>query len=473
MHELYLGGCFAFSVSINEQDLSSTLGLTIFFFFFFFFLIFLNDKNKTQSLFVRMYFYLFLLGAGLLATVASNPTNPNLKRSGPSYNFGLTRTSRLGRVPGGHRQRPYSVPLLSVFEDVGYLVNVTLGEGQETFSLILDTGSSDTWVIEANYTCLNQTTFAIEPQSACGFNPGYSPSNDFQLIPDVNYNTSYGQGTTINGVFGYGTLGLEGLNIHKQQMALGTDLYWTGGYGEGVAGILGMAFGNLTRMYAGTNFSADDLANVENYSPVVETIFFKENLTRPYFSLELSRAGRNASSAFGGYLEFGAVPDLNRPGWASVPIQTSHTPRNPTVERLLYYTIQIDGTVIGGSIYSANTSSQYIVDSGTTLMTLPAADAARINALFVPPAEIIEGYYTVPCNATAPQNIGMQIGGVEFPINQLDLINLNPIMPGFCVTGIQDGDAQSDGIYILGDVFLTNVLAVFDYRDYQIHFHAQ
>jgi hypothetical protein len=63
--------------------------------------------------------------------------------------------------------------------------------------------------------------------------------------------------------------------------------------------------------------------------------------------------------------------------------------------------------------------------------------------------------------------------GLSYSHSSIDLIGLNPSPPGFCTTSIQDGDAQSDGIYILGDVFLTSVLAVFEYQDYQIHFHTQ
>jgi hypothetical protein len=415
-----------------------------------------------------MHFHLLLTWAGLSAKVAAGNTESvahasnSVKRSEQSHRLTLNRasggemTSAALRLSSGDES--YRTSLLSLFEDIEYVVNVTIGH--ETRVLILDTGSSDTWVIEPNYACFNQTTYAVVNHSVCDFGPGLSPSDNFQQIPDVNLNATYGQGTTINGILGYETLNLAGLDITEQEIGYGTDLYWPG-YGDGTtSGILGMAFGNLTSQYSGTNFSADVLADVENYSPVAQTIIFGENLTEPYFSLELSRAGRNSSSGFGGYLETGAVPDFSIPGWASVPMEAWHLP-NTSTNKFYWYVISIDGTVDGGSFYPAYTTYKFIVDSGTTLLYLPGSDAARINAQFDPPAQIIDGLYAVQCNASIPQNVGLQIGGITFLINSQDLINLSPFVPGYCITGIQDGDTFGDDIYILGDVFLVNALTVF------------
>jgi hypothetical protein len=338
--------------------------------------------------------------------------------------------------------------------------------------LISDTSISDIWFVEPSYTCRNQTNGAVLNQSACNFGPGLSPSDNFQQIPDVNLNATYGatptQGANVGGILAYETLSLAGLNITQQEVGYGTQLYWAG-VGDGTSsGLIGMAFRNLTNQYPGTDPSADVPADLEHYTPIMETIFFRDNLTAPYFSVELSRAGRNATSAFGGYVEFGAAPDLSQPGWASAPL----LPISGSSTEFLWYNINIDGIVDGGALHPANATSTFLVDTASTLLYLPATDAARINALFDPPAQFVDGAYVVDCNATAPQGVGLRIGGVTFPIDPEDLINLQPFEQGICATGVQEADPTEDNLYLIGDVFLFNVLAVFDLEHLQIHFHA-
>lgn len=70
------------------------------------------------------------------------------------------------------------------------------------------------------------------------------------------------------------------------------------------------------------------------------------------------------------------------------------------------------------------------------------------------------GAYFTACDAKAPI-IAIIIKGSRFYINPVDLIYRNMVDPltGLCMTGIASGGT---GPYILGDVFLQNVLAIFD-----------
>jgi hypothetical protein len=117
-------------------------------------------------------------------------------------------------------------------------------------------------------------------------------------------------------------------------------------------------------------------------------------------------------------------------------------------------------------------SNQYIVDSGTTLVYLPTSAARAVNNLFSPKAQFSssQGAYFVNCNAKAPA-FGVEIGGTTFQVNAADMIYQNQTDPqtGLCLTGIQDGGS---GPYILGDVFLQNVVAVFDVGAAQMRFAA-
>lgn len=124
----------------------------------------------------------------------------------------------------------------------------------------------------------------------------------------------------------------------------------------------------------------------------------------------------------------------------------------------------------------------YIVDSGTTIIYTPDDIALAINNAFDPPAfyDRYTGEWFVDCDAIAPE-VTVQINGTSFSINPADLIlnNVSPIAgadidpnePTPCGSGI--GAAGQDGLYVLGDVFLRNVLAVFDVGAGEMRFAAR
>lgn len=79
--------------------------------------------------------------------------------------------------------------------------------------------------------------------------------------------------------------------------------------------------------------------------------------------------------------------------------------------------------------------------------------------------------YFTDCDAIPP-SLAVVIEGVEFRINAADLIYRDMIDPmtGYCAIGIASGGS---GPYILGDVFLQNVLAVFDIGGAEMRFYAR
>lgn len=79
--------------------------------------------------------------------------------------------------------------------------------------------------------------------------------------------------------------------------------------------------------------------------------------------------------------------------------------------------------------------------------------------------------YFVDCDAVPPE-LAIIIDDVEFRINSADLIykDLVDPMTGYCSIGIASGGA---GPYILGDVFLQNVVAVFDVGGAEMRFYGR
>jgi hypothetical protein len=191
---------------------------------------------------------------------------------------------------------------------------------------------------------------------------------------------------------------------------------------------------------------------------------YKKGLSDPTFSLAIQRDG----SSVGGYIAFGGLPPATtNSSFSSTPIQIL-TAQGGSADT--FYTITPDSLVYTGA--AAKNSAQYIVDSGTSLTYLPTAIAKKVAGLYSPKAtfDSTQGAYFVSCTAKAP-SFGVKIGGTTFTLDPKDLIlqSQKDSTTGKCLTGLTDGGT---GPYILGDTFLSNVVAVFDVGAAQMRFSA-
>jgi hypothetical protein len=83
-----------------------------------------------------------------------------------------------------------------------------------------------------------------------------------------------------------------------------------------------------------------------------------------------------------------------------------------------------------------------LMDTGTTLLVVPANDAQAIHDK-IPGAKSSNGHYTVPCNTNA--SVALQFGGKSFPINSKDLtFASNGRTTGDCTSGIGAFGAGAD-----------------------------
>lgn len=114
------------------------------------------------------------------------------------------------------------------------------------------------------------------------------------------------------------------------------------------------------------------------------------------------------------------------------------------------------------------------MDTGTSFLYLPSDLAVSINNAFSPKAKYdpLFGGYFVDCDAIPPL-LSIVIEGMPFAIQPQDLINKALVHPlsGKCFSTVSDGGP--DGPWVLGDVFLKNVLAVFDVGHGQMRFYSR
>jgi hypothetical protein len=85
-----------------------------------------------------------------------------------------------------------------------------------SYTMILDTGSSDTWLIASGFTCVNANG-QTQSEASCDFGPVGPSSFEDGQISDENFNITYGDGEFVTGIMGYEDVTVAGLTVTKQE----------------------------------------------------------------------------------------------------------------------------------------------------------------------------------------------------------------------------------------------------------------
>ncbi|KAJ6113918.1 acid protease [Penicillium sp. IBT 18751x] len=370
-----------------------------------------------------------------LSKITTNRANPR----SAAYLKGLTGRKQGKKTTSG------SGELISLFEGEEYATPIVFGT--QTFDVIVDTGSSDTWVVKKGFECIDLDTSKETTESACDFGPTYTVDSGFKQISGETFSITYGDGEYLYGYMGTETVTLADITV-SAEVAVVTEAAWEGD--------------GTTSGLTGTSAYSTKSKAQEEYNPIFTTMV-KDGLVDSYFSLAILRDVSGAA----GYLTLGGLPPINfTETWTTTDILITSISGYP--DTYDFYTIEIDDvTLNGASVSGSGGSIQYIVDSGTTLNYYPTSVANAVNAAFDPPAtyDDDQGAYVVDCNATPPAH-GITIGGTTFTINPLDMIlytGTDDSGNAVCISGIDDGgDDSSEDLYILGDTFQKNVVTVFD-----------
>lgn len=123
-----------------------------------------------------------------------------------------------------------------------YMTNVTLG-GLD-YTLVIDTGSSDTWIATSSFQCLSRLSQTFLPQSACGFSTLYSPESSQTYAESIKdgFEVHYTDGEFLSGDLGQEDLILGGLRL-TQIIGVVERGFWLG---DGLSsGLMGLAYSGL------------------------------------------------------------------------------------------------------------------------------------------------------------------------------------------------------------------------------------
>jgi hypothetical protein len=112
---------------------------------------------------------------------------------------------------------PPSNALISALGGAEYLTEIVYG-GQ-TVKVILDTGSSDTWLIQSGFKCTDANG-NVQATASCGFGGTYNGSFGANKIPNVNFQISYGDGEFVTGDMGYEDVTIAGITVPHQEVSM-------------------------------------------------------------------------------------------------------------------------------------------------------------------------------------------------------------------------------------------------------------
>jgi len=419
--------------------------------------------------------------------------------------------------------------------------------GFQTFNLLIDTGSADTWVADSYFSCMMEYRAYPASQSYCALNSTFvhdddGPSDSVTSATNSSFFVRYADGSYVGGPLRTTYVSLTSDVAFPQLVGFASSVAFTGG--NLTSGILGLAYSSLTSQYPGTDYwnsipcplespgNDDSPANPDvrckqrNYVGVMQNLISLDSLRdRRYFALALSRDSSNNSD--GGLLTFGGTPDYYDPkvnlssSFVSTPIRPlAYDSTNIT----RFYTISVEGfTFPAFTNYSTSTTSsysysntnapsthkplrrtttnqahtmsqadgksQFIVDSGTEITTIPSLYAATFNALFDPPAyqEYSGGPWYLNCTTLSfVPPFGITIAGQTFYHNPEDLVIRKPsreydyvleeyVETEVCFSAIQDAEEVGGGYTnnVLGQPTLKNVLVVFDVGASKMGFAAR
>ncbi|PWY93714.1 aspartic protease [Aspergillus sclerotioniger CBS 115572] len=306
--------------------------------------------------------------------------------------------------------------------DLSYFSVVNIGSENQALYMLLDTGGSDTWVFSSN--C---TSTACTMHNAFGANS----SSTLEMTSD-EWSVGYGTGSVS------GLLGTDNLTIAN------TTVRMTFGLASNASddfesypmdGILGLGRTNESSYDNPTFMDAVSTSNL-----------FKSNIV----GFALSR-----SPAKDGTVSFGTADKDKYAG------DITYT---DTVGSGSYWRIPVDDAYVDGTSCDFSNKSA-IIDTGTSYAMLPSGDAQTLHSL-IPGSNTSGNYFIIPCNTTAKLQVAFS--GVNYTISPKDYVGSTS--GSGCVSKIVSYDLFGDDIWLLGDVFLKNVYAVFDFDEERVGF---
>ncbi|KAJ7678536.1 aspartic peptidase domain-containing protein [Mycena rosella] len=309
-------------------------------------------------------------------------------------------------------------------QDVGYLATIQMGTPPQNYLILMDSGSADLWV--ASEACTSTAGGDCGQHQTLG-----SKSSSSFVASNTPFQVTYGTGA------------VAGALITDDVVVAGLQLK---AHTFGVATQETVDFSADTVPFDGLMGLAQSTLSQQKTLTPVESLAQNGLIADAITSYKISRAADNKND---GEITFGAL-DTTKFDPATLTTITN-------VNTQGFWEGALDAVTVDGKD-AGLAGRTAILDTGTTLMVAPVADATAVHQLITGSTTDGQGGFTVPC--TFNQTVALAFGGATFNIDPRD-IAVQPVdaanPTGDCLSGISGGSfGTSDTEWLVGDVFLKN-----------------
>lgn len=322
---------------------------------------------------------------------------------------------------------PNSLGLDIEGSDVAYLATVQIGTPPQDFLILMDSGSADFWV--GSETCKTQGT-----NRGCGNHKFLGPQSSSSFAETQNtFDTAYGTGE-VSGPVVTDNVEIAGLSLPNHTF--------------GVANVETEDFSSNQIPFDGLMGLAQSSLSTQQTPTPIESLASAGLVPAAIVSYKLSRLADVQNNGNDGEITFGALD--------SSKFDSSTLVTVPNVNTQGFWEASLDSISVNGADLGLNGRTT-ILDTGTTLMIIPSADAAAIHQSIPGAQSDGQGGFIVPCNTNA--SVALTYDGQLFAIDPRDLAvqSLDPEGSN-CASGIASGDVSSNQTeWLVGDTFLKNV----------------